>query len=132
MRSICVVGPTYEQTYPQKLGRGCSGINILDSSRENAVSKPDFYLSNIFLGDKSGIGKYFAPGGEKLLLLAGLFILGLRKRGNREDCTQGSLEFVKWSLIRFRPSGGFCATSDLSISHFIKVGLHHCQKNLLN
>jgi len=50
MRSICVVGRTYEQTYPQKLGRGFSNNNIADSSREKAVDKPYFYCQSIFLG----------------------------------------------------------------------------------
>jgi len=52
MRSICVVGRTYEQAYPQKLGREFCGNNILDSGGRNAVDKRVLYLSIGFLGEK--------------------------------------------------------------------------------
>ena len=77
MCSICVVGRTYEQTYPQNLGREFCGTNILDASREKAVDKPVLRLSTDFPGDRSGIRNFL---GSMSLLMAGL-LLGFRKGG---------------------------------------------------
>ncbi len=95
MHRICVVGRTYEQAYPQKLGREFGGNNIVDSSHKTPVDITSFSLSMGFLEDKSWKGNFFGSGGA--LLLAGL-LLGLRERGlgNREDGTHGSLQPLKW------------------------------------
>ena len=95
MHRICVVGRTYEQAYPQKLGREFGGNNIVDSSHKTPVDITSFSLSMGFLEDKSWKGNFLGSGGA--LLLAGL-LLGLRERGlgNREDGTHGSLQPLKW------------------------------------
>ena len=62
MRGICVAEPLYSQIYPQKLGRGSRGTNILDSPRQNPVNITSLKLSTGFLGDKSGIGFFFGSG----------------------------------------------------------------------
>jgi hypothetical protein len=64
------------------------------------VDKPVFRLSNDFPGDKEGTIKYCGSSGE-VLLLAGLLLGGLRRKrglGNREYCTHGSLQPIKWGL----------------------------------
>jgi len=90
-----IAGETYEQGYPQKLGRGSCGNNIADSSREKAVNKPVFYLSTDFLGE----GKLFFNGFLFRLGMGGFWKGGLR---DRKHGTQGGLELLEWRLIRCR------------------------------
>jgi hypothetical protein len=52
MCGIWIVGRSYEQTYPQKLGRGFCGNNIADSGGLFTVDKPVFRLSTDSPGDK--------------------------------------------------------------------------------
>jgi len=63
-----VVGRTYEQAYPQKLGREFGGNNIVDSSHKTPVDITSFSLSMGFLEDKSWKGNFLGSGGAYFLL----------------------------------------------------------------
>lgn len=58
------------------------------------------FCQPLFLGINRVKENIFAPSGEKLLLLAGLFLLGLQQRrfGDREHGTHGSLQPLKWGF----------------------------------
>lgn len=70
---------TCSHGYPQKMGNENSGINLLDSSYQNAVD------------NSRGIGPKLLPFG----FLGGL---GERRFGDGGDCGQGFLELLKGGL----------------------------------